>query len=139
MLYHALTGKAADRAHRHIQDPLEAPPRHPTLRRRRGAGTALVVAAGLTPCASAIIVLLFALANGVYLVGIGAALAMSAGMALTVSAVGVTSVLGRRLAERLFAGAAAWASRLERALAIAGPLLIVGSSALLLLGAWSQL
>lgn len=137
MLYRALTNTAADHAHRHHHGALA--PWQPTPRRRHDAGTALVVAAGLTPCASAIIVLLFAVANGVFVIGIGAALAMSVGMAITVSAVGATSILGRRLAERLFAGNSTWVLRLERALAIAGPVLIVAFSALLLLGAWSQL
>src|SRR6266851_2378633 len=105
----------------------------------RRSGPALIVAAGLTPCASAIIVLLFALANGVFPIGILAAFAMSAGMAITVSGVGVLSVFGRSAAERMFSGSAAWAAGLERALGITGPLLIVGFSLLLLPGAWSQL
>ena len=105
----------------------------------RRSGPALIVAAGLTPCTSAIIVLLFALANGVFPIGILAAFAMSAGMAITVSGVGVLSVFGRSAAERMFSGSGAWAAGLERALGITGPLLIVGFSLLLLLGAWSQL
>jgi ABC-type nickel/cobalt efflux system permease component RcnA len=105
----------------------------------RDAGPLLIVTAGLTPCASAIIVLLFALANSVFLVGVGAAMAMSAGMAITVSAIALLSVLARDLAQRLFGGSPRWALRLERGLAILGPVLLVACSALLFLGAWSQL
>lgn len=42
------------------------------------------------------IVLLFALANGIYEIGILSALAMGIGVAITVSAVGVGSILIRR-------------------------------------------
>ena len=54
-----------------------------------------MLATGLTPCASAIIILLFALGQGVYLVGVAASLVMAVGMGLTVSLVGL-AVLTRR-------------------------------------------
>jgi nickel/cobalt exporter len=137
MLYQALAGHA--HAHHHAASGDSLAHVHPGQSRDRRTGPALILAAGLTPCASAIIVLLFALANGVFAIGVLAAAAMSAGMAITVSAIGVLSVVGRSVAERMFAGNAFWAAGLERALSIAGPLLIVGFSTLLMLGAWSQL
>jgi nickel/cobalt exporter len=124
MLYQALAGHTHGHHHTHSN---------------KRTGPALILAAGLTPCASAIIVLLFALANGVFAIGVLAAVAMSAGMAITVSAIGVLSVVGRSAAERMFAGSAPWTAGLERALSITGPLLIIGFSTLLMLGAWSQL
>ena len=131
MLYHGIAGNR----HAHHYHPNDGA----GASHRRRSGPALIVAAGLTPCASAIIVLLFALANGVFAIGILAALTMSAGMAITVSGVGLLSVFGRSLAERMFSGSAARAAGLERVLGITGPLLLVGFSTLLLLGAWSQL
>ena len=137
MLYQALGGHTHSHHHAHSGDALAHV--HPGQSHDKRTGPALILAAGLTPCASAIIVLLFALANGVFAIGVLAAAAMSAGMAITVSVIGVLSVLGRSVAERMFAGSVSWAVGLERALSITGPLLIVGFSTLLMLGAWSQL
>jgi ABC-type nickel/cobalt efflux system permease component RcnA len=99
----------------------------------------LVVSAGLTPCASAIIVLLFALANGVYLVGILAAIAMSLGMAATLSAVGLVSISGRRLAAAAVAGRLRLGALVDRGLHLGGALLVIGFASVLLLGAWARL
>ncbi len=137
MLYQALGGHTHSHHHAHSVDALARV--HSGQSHDKRTGPALILAAGLTPCASAIIVLLFALANGVFAIGVLAAAAMSAGMAITVSVIGVLSVLGRSVAERMFAGSVSWAVGLERALSITGPLLIVGFSTLLMLGAWSQL
>lgn len=98
----------------------------------------LIVSAGLTPCASAIIVLLFALANGVYLIGIVAALAMSVGMAATVSAVGLMSMSGRRLATAV-AGHSRFSEVVDRGLHLVGAVLVITFATLLLLGAWARL
>jgi ABC-type nickel/cobalt efflux system permease component RcnA len=105
--------------------------------RRTGGG--LVVAAGLTPCASAIVLLLFALANGVFLVGVAASLVMAVGMAITVSLVGVVTIVGRTA----LLGAVRQRPRLlvylGRAFAIVGSALITAVGALFLTDAWSRL
>ena len=70
---------------------------------------------------------------------LAAGLVMAVGMALTVSAVGVVTVLARRAAIaplRARPRAAGWASR---ALAVAGGSLITLVGALFLAGAWSRL
>jgi ABC-type nickel/cobalt efflux system permease component RcnA len=56
----------------------------------------LIRAAGLTPCPSGTIVLLFALANGVFRVDLEACLVMAVGMGPTVSVVGVIAIVVRR-------------------------------------------
>jgi ABC-type nickel/cobalt efflux system permease component RcnA len=61
-----------------------------------GVTAAAVLGVGLTPCPSAIIVLLFALANGALALGIAACLVMAIGMGLTVSAVGLAMIASRR-------------------------------------------
>ncbi len=126
--------------HHHEHHPGHHHGHHHGHRRSTGRlGTlALVAAAGLTPCASAIIVMLFALANGVFLVGSEAALAMSAGMALTVSAIGLMTIAARRLIERLAPEGPA-SARLERALGIGGALLVTGFAGLLFVGALAGL
>ncbi|GGF09634.1 hypothetical protein GCM10011611_13910 [Aliidongia dinghuensis] len=99
----------------------------------------LTLAAGVAPCASAIIIMLFALANGAMLVGTIAVMSLSLGMGLTVSAIGVLSILARGLMKRFAGGETAAGERLERVLNIAGSVLVVGFAGLLMLGAWERL
>ncbi len=99
----------------------------------------LALAAGLVPCASAIIVMLFALANHAFMIGVEAALAMSLGMAITVSAIGLASVFARRLIERGMTITSRGSVALERGLNLGGSLFLVLFASLLLLGAWSRL
>jgi ABC-type nickel/cobalt efflux system permease component RcnA len=58
---------------------------------------ALAVLAGLVPCTGAILVMLFALANGIVVAGVLMVIAISAGMALTMAAIGVAAILLRRV------------------------------------------
>jgi len=99
----------------------------------------LTLAAGVAPCASAIIIMLFALANGALLVGAIAVLSLSLGMGLTVSLIGVLSILARGLMKRFAGGETAAGERLERVLAIGGSVLVVGFAGTLMLGAWVRL
>lgn len=59
------------------------------------------VAVGLRPCTGALLILLFTFANGLAWLGIAATLAMSAGSAVTVAAVGAGAVGVRTLAGRV--------------------------------------
>lgn len=99
----------------------------------------LVIAAGVTPCASAIIILLFALANDALAVGIGAVAVLSLGMALTVSTIGVASVLGRHTLLHILDAVGVKSHRFEQGLAAIGAFFIVAVSSLLMLGAWYRL
>jgi ABC-type nickel/cobalt efflux system permease component RcnA len=99
----------------------------------------LTLAAGVAPCASAIIIMLFALANGALLVGAAAVLSLSVGMGVTVSAIGVLSILARGLMLRFAGGETAAGVRLERALNVAGSVLVVCFAGALMLGAWVRL
>jgi nickel/cobalt transporter (NicO) family protein len=97
----------------------------------------LVLATGLTPCASAVIILLFALGQGVFLVGIAACLVMAVGMGLTVSLVGILAVLARRGTVRAASssrGAAPW---IKGALGVLGAAAIACLGLVLFLGAWT--
>jgi len=64
-----------------------------------------VLAAGIRPCSGAILVLVFALAQGLFGVGVAAALVMALGTALTTSVLACLSVLARHTASRLSGGA----------------------------------
>ena len=59
-----------------------------------------VLAAGARPCSGAILVLVFALAQGVFLAGVGAVLAMSLGVAVTTGALASLAVLAKGIARR---------------------------------------
>lgn len=105
---------------------------------QRVASGGLVLATGLTPCASAIIILLFALGQGVYLVGVAASLVMAVGMGLTVSLVGLAAVAARRGTLRVAGPSSAPAHWIGAALSIAGAAAIAGVGLLLLLSAWAS-
>jgi nickel/cobalt exporter len=64
----------------------------------------VVLAAGSRPCSGAIIILVFALSQGILGSGIAAVLAMAAGVAITVSALAILSVFAKQAAQRLAGG-----------------------------------
>lgn len=82
--------------HAHGPEPQDLTGRH-WLRR----GLAAIVAVGLRPCSGAIIVLVFALAQGIFWLGIASTFAMGLGTALTVTAIATLAVGARRFAGRL--------------------------------------
>jgi nickel/cobalt transporter (NicO) family protein len=69
---------------------------------RRGLGT--IFAVGMRPCSGAILVLVFSLAQGLFLAGIAATFAMGLGTAITVATIAVLAVSAKGLARRLSAG-----------------------------------
>jgi len=103
------------------------------------AGLGMIVAAGITPCASALITMLFALTNGVLLVGVAATLVMAVGMSITTSLVGVLTILGRRTVMIALPGGARLRDRVSMGLSVAGGVVIAAVGALLLAGAWARL
>jgi nickel/cobalt exporter len=66
---------------------------------RRGFGAILAV--GLRPCSGAILVLVFALAQGLFWAGVAATFVMGLGTAITVAAIAVMAVSAKDLARRL--------------------------------------
>jgi ABC-type nickel/cobalt efflux system permease component RcnA len=69
---------------------------------RRGLGT--IFAVGMRPCSGAILVLVFSLAQGLFLAGIVATFVMGLGTAITVATIAVIAVSAKGLAKRLSAG-----------------------------------
>ncbi|WP_445504629.1 nickel/cobalt transporter [Microvirga sp. G4-2] len=119
--------------HVHMPPPEEL---NRLTRWRDMAGVA--IAAGIRPCAGALIVLVFSLAQGLFAAGIAATFAMALGTALTTSAIAAVAVFAKTLALRLAGGRGA-----TGAIAIAGIellaaafVLVLGAS--LLIGLWSQ-
>jgi ABC-type nickel/cobalt efflux system permease component RcnA len=64
-------------------------------------GLTAIFAVGLRPCSGAILVLVFALAQGLFWTGIAATFLMGMGTAITVAAIAVVAVSARGVAQRL--------------------------------------
>ena len=116
-------------SHVHAPEPAELTGKH-WLRR----GLAAVVAVGLRPCSGAIIVLVFALAQGIFWIGVAATFAMGLGTAITVAAIASLAVGARSFAGRLAKGKAGKGAIVIRALETAAALAIVAFGVLLLTG-----
>jgi nickel/cobalt exporter len=69
---------------------------------RRGLGA--IFAVGMRPCSGAILVLVFALAQGLFWAGVAATFVMGIGTAITVATIAVIAVSAKGLAQRLSAG-----------------------------------
>jgi len=69
---------------------------------RRGFGA--IFAVGLRPCSGAILVLVFALAQGLFWAGVAATFVMGLGTAITVAAIAVIAVSAKDLARRISGG-----------------------------------
>jgi nickel/cobalt exporter len=95
-----------------------------------------IVAVGLRPCSGALIVLSFALLNGLYLGGLLAVFAMSIGTAITVSTLATLAVTAKGAAVR-FAGNGSTGQRIGAAIEIGGAALVMVLG-MLLLGASLQ-
>ncbi|MCF8478380.1 MAG: nickel/cobalt transporter [Pseudolabrys sp.] len=115
--------------HAHAPEPSELAGRH-WLKR----GLAATVAVGLRPCSGAIIVLVFALAQGLFWVGVASTFVMGLGTAITVSAIATLAVGARGLAGRLARAKAGRGMLLLRGLEAAAAMAIVAFGVLLLTG-----
>jgi ABC-type nickel/cobalt efflux system permease component RcnA len=97
---------------------------------------AAVFAAGLRPCAGAILVLAFALSQGILWIGIAAVFAMSLGTALATSGVAALAVFFKHVAVRLAAGRGRGGAIVVRLLEIAAALAVALLGLALLSGYW---
>jgi ABC-type nickel/cobalt efflux system permease component RcnA len=94
---------------------------------------AVVFAVGIRPCTGAILILVFALTQGMFWAGVMATFAMALGTAIMVSALAILAVGSREAAAR-FAGNL-WADRIYGAAGTLGAVLIVLFGSALLYGA----
>jgi len=115
--------------HAHAPEPQELTGRH-WFRR----GLAAIVAVGLRPCSGAIIVLVFALAQGLFWIGVASTFVMGIGTAITVAAIATLAVGARGLAGRLAKAKPGAGMILLRGLETAAALVIVLFGAALLTG-----
>jgi nickel/cobalt transporter (NicO) family protein len=100
---------------------------------RAAAGT--VIAAGARPCSGAILVLVFAMAQGLFAAGIAAALAMAVGTAVATGALAWVAVFAKSTAMRLAAGKSSRLALVARGFEFAAALAVLAFGVALLLGA----
>lgn len=119
-------------AHHHAHAP--HPPRRVDAEAvgflHRRSGLMLLSAAGAAPCAGALILVLLSLALDVLWAGIVGVIAIAAGMALALAAIGLASMLAHRLIVGEDRSAA-----FGRAIGVGSSLVVIGTAGVLLLGA----
>ncbi|HEY5379777.1 MAG TPA: nickel/cobalt transporter [Pseudolabrys sp.] len=115
--------------HAHGPEPSELTGKH-WLRR----GLSAIIAVGLRPCSGAIIVLVFALAQGLFWIGVASTFMMGFGTAITVAAVATVAVAARGFAGRLAKGKPGKGMLLLRGMETAAAVLIIVFGVALLTG-----
>lgn len=155
MTYGALTGKATcghdhgdadehhDHQHGHNHNHGAEPGANETWLARkagrwlgpRGEVIAVGMISGIRPCTGSILVLLFAAANGVFVLGIIASFMMAAGVAITISALGIGAIVLRRSVSGQDKEPSVTRAFLSRSLSIAGSLAVAVMGGLLFGGA----
>lgn len=126
---HEHKDEASAWGHAHAPEPQELTGRH-WLRR----GLSAIVAVGLRPCSGAIIVLVFALAQGLFWIGVASTFVMGLGTAITVAVIATLAVGARGLAGKLAKAKPGAGMLLLRGLETAAALVIVIFGAALLTG-----
>ena len=105
-------------------------------RRPRPAGR-LSIGVGLVPCTGAVLILLYALANDILFAGVLLVVAIAAGMAITMGALGMLSILARSaVAARLEGAGNGRSATLALASDYGGALLITLLGMALFWSAW---
>ena len=127
--HHDHDDEASAWGHAHAPEPRELTGRH-WLRH----GLSAIVAVGLRPCSGAIIVLVFALAQGLFWIGVASTFLMGLGTAITVAAIATLAVGARGLAGRFAKAKPGAGMILIRGLETAAALVIIVFGAALLTG-----
>ncbi|MBW7962681.1 nickel/cobalt transporter [Bradyrhizobium sp. BR 10261] len=107
--HHDHTHRHHHHGHDHVHDEHCGHSHGPTPSELAGPGGwrrgfAAILTVGIRPCSGAILVLVFALAQGLFWAGIAATLLMGLGTAITVAAIAVVAVSAKDIAGRLSAG-----------------------------------
>jgi nickel/cobalt transporter (NicO) family protein len=97
-------------------------------------GLSAVVALGARPCSGAVIVLVFALAQGLFLTGVAATVVMALGTAVTVALIASVAVGAKGFAKRLAQRRSGYAMLAMRGIEAGAAVVIIAFGALLLTG-----
>ena len=129
-LWAGISGHLHEHAHGDADHHPDHDHHHQHPAQRTLAGWLLLTAAGIAPCAGALVVILLSLALGVLWAGIIGVVAIAVGMAITLAAVGMASMM----AHRLIIGDGR-SREIGRFTAIAASLIVIATAGTLLLGA----
>jgi ABC-type nickel/cobalt efflux system permease component RcnA len=129
-------GHAHDHGHAHREDGHSHGPEPAELKGKgwKRRGLAAVLGVGARPCSGAILVLVFALSQGIFWVGVLATFVMAVGTAITVAAIASLALLARGIARRFAARPGGTGMIAFHTLEVFGALLIVAFGALLATG-----
>jgi len=97
-------------------------------------GLSAIVAVGLRPCSGAIIVLVFALAQGLFWAGVAATFVMGLGTAITVAAIATIAVGFRSAAKHVASSRSGYGMLALRGIEVGAAFVVLGFGALLLAG-----
>lgn len=97
-------------------------------------GLSAVVAVGVRPCSGAILVLVFALAQGLYWAGVVSTFVMAFGTAITVAAIATVAVAAKSFAVQLASARAGYGTLAMRGIEVAAAFVVLLFGLLLLLG-----
>jgi nickel/cobalt transporter (NicO) family protein len=97
-------------------------------------GFSAILAVGLRPCSGAILVLVFALAQGLFWIGVASTFVMGLGTAITVAAIASFAVGARALAARFARSREGAGGLFLRGIEVAAAALVLAFGVLLLLG-----
>jgi len=89
------------------------------------SAAAIMLAVGVRPCTGAIVVLVFALTQGMFWAGILSTFAMSLGTAITVSVLAAAAVGSREMAARMGGAGTVWAERVQTVAALGGGFIVM--------------
>jgi nickel/cobalt exporter len=97
-------------------------------------GLAAVTAVGLRPCSGAILVLVFAFAQGIFWAGVASTFVMGLGTAITVAAIATLAVGARSLAAKFANTRGGYGELAMRGIEVAAAVVVVAFGVLLLTG-----
>lgn len=97
-------------------------------------GLSAIVAVGLRPCSGAILVLVFALAQGIFWSGVAATFVMGLGTAITVAVIATVAIGARAIAARFAKARPGYGMLALRGIEVAAALLVLVFGVALLTG-----
>jgi nickel/cobalt exporter len=127
--HHAHEADASAWGHAHAPEPVELAGPGGWTR-----GLSAIVAVGLRPCSGAILVLIFALAQGLFWAGVVSTFIMGLGTAITVAAIATVAVVAKAWAKRFADRRSGYGMLAMRGIEAAAALVIIAFGALLLTG-----
>jgi ABC-type nickel/cobalt efflux system permease component RcnA len=113
-------GEACSHGHAHLPSPVEFDDNWSWRR-----ALALAFSVGIRPCTGAILVLVFAISQGLAWAGVFATFTMALGTAITVSCLAAIAAGSRSLAERFAGESSVWAVRVRTLAGVGGSALVL--------------